>query len=119
MNTKDIGTIGEQKAVKYLVKNGYKIIERNFRKRGFEIDIVAEDSNNILRFIEVKTIVEGSVEDALFSVENRNIHRYFLGVDSFLMEYPLYKDNGMSMDVILVHGDLIQYYDNVTSCVVI
>ena len=119
MNTKEIGNIGEQKAVQYLVQNGYKIIERNFRKRGFEIDIVAEDSCNVIRFVEVKTILDGSIEDALFSVEHRNVYRYFLGVDSFLMENPSYKDNRMSMDVVLVNGDLIQYYENVTSSFVI
>lgn len=119
MNTKEIGNLGEQKAVQHLVQNNYKIIERNFRKRGFEIDIVAEDGNGVLRFIEVKTIVEGSVEDALFSVEHRNIHRYFMGVDCFLLEHPMYKDSVMSMDVVLINGELVQYYENVTSTVLI
>lgn len=46
--------MGEELAVGFLQKNGYKIIDRNFRIRGGEIDIIAID-NNTLVYIEVKT----------------------------------------------------------------
>ncbi|MBI2031107.1 MAG: YraN family protein [Candidatus Levybacteria bacterium] len=46
--------LGEEKACEFLKKNGYKIIERNFRKGYGEIDIIALDGD-ILVFIEVKT----------------------------------------------------------------
>jgi len=49
---------GEELAVEYLKKKGYKIIDRNFRRGYGEIDIVAIDSSErekILIFIEVKT----------------------------------------------------------------
>ncbi len=46
--------VGENFAVKYLENKGYKIIERNFRIRYGEIDIVGIQ-NNTLVFIEVKT----------------------------------------------------------------
>ncbi|MBI4037742.1 YraN family protein [Candidatus Curtissbacteria bacterium] len=49
-----IGKTGEDLAVKYLNKLGYKIIERNFRIRGGEIDIVAIDGKTLV-YIEVKT----------------------------------------------------------------
>lgn len=45
---------GEEIAAKYLQKLGFKIIDRNFRARNTELDIVAVH-NNILVFIEVKT----------------------------------------------------------------
>jgi len=45
---------GEDLASDYLAKKGYKILERNFRKRYGEIDIVALDRNTLV-FIEVKT----------------------------------------------------------------
>jgi len=48
------GRIGEDLACEYLKKHGFKIIERNFRIRGGEIDIVALDGNTLV-FIEVKT----------------------------------------------------------------
>jgi len=48
------GNRGEAIAAEYLQKKGYKIIERNFRTRFGEIDIVCWDGK-ILVFVEVKT----------------------------------------------------------------
>lgn len=42
-------------ACEYLENLGYKILERNFRIRGGEIDIVAKDPRGELVFVEVKT----------------------------------------------------------------
>ena len=53
MNKRAIGTKYEQKAADYLVKNGYNIVERNFRCRMGEIDLIAQDGD-YLCFIEVK-----------------------------------------------------------------
>ena len=50
----EVGKFGEDLALIYLKRQGYKIIERNFRIRGGEIDIIAQD-NNTLVYIEVKT----------------------------------------------------------------
>lgn len=49
-----LGREGEEVAAKYLRKLGYKIIDRNFRARNTELDIVAVH-NKTLVFIEVKT----------------------------------------------------------------
>lgn len=46
--------LGEDLACEFLIKKGYKILERNFRKGYGEIDIIALDKN-VLVFIEVKT----------------------------------------------------------------
>jgi putative endonuclease len=49
------GALGEKLARRFLRRNGYKILYRNFRGRsGGEIDIVARD-HDALVFIEVKT----------------------------------------------------------------
>lgn len=55
---KDEGALGEKYASKFLEKLGYKIIERNFRLRNGEIDIITIDNSEkdkVLVFIEVKT----------------------------------------------------------------
>src|SRR5690554_6350719 len=62
-----LGRKGEDKAVDYLEIKGYKIVERNWTFRGYEIDIIAEDSEFII-FTEVKTRSTndwGNPEDAV------------------------------------------------------
>ena len=53
MSTVNSGNFGEDLAVKYLKDLGYKILERNYRIRGGEIDIVAKDKECLV-FVEVK-----------------------------------------------------------------
>ena len=53
-NTKQLGNFGETEASNYLKSKGYVILDRNFRIRQGEIDIIALQQN-ILCFIEVKT----------------------------------------------------------------
>lgn len=49
-----IGHQGEAIALKQLKKTGYKIVEKNYRSKLGEIDIIAKDQDT-LSFIEVKT----------------------------------------------------------------
>ena len=49
-----IGNLGERAAVRFLRKNGYRIIKRNYTALGYEIDIIAR-KDNVTTFIEVKT----------------------------------------------------------------
>lgn len=53
--TQRIGEIGENIAVKFLMKHGFAILERNYTKKWGEIDIIANKSNKIY-FIEVKSV---------------------------------------------------------------
>ena len=48
------GTRGESLAAGYLKKNGYKILEQNYRTPLGEIDIIARDHRTIV-FVEVKS----------------------------------------------------------------
>jgi len=51
---KQIGNIGEHIAADFLRKKGYFILERNFRIRYGEIDLICKDGKTIV-FVEVKT----------------------------------------------------------------
>jgi len=53
-NKKLLGSIGEKAASEFLEGRGYKIIEKNFRCKIGEIDIIAAD-NDVIVFVEVKT----------------------------------------------------------------
>jgi putative endonuclease len=49
-----LGQLGEQLAAEHLVRRGFRIVERNYRTRWGELDIVAFDGTT-LAFCEVKT----------------------------------------------------------------
>lgn len=51
--TRQTGRQGENASCDYLIKNGYKIVERNYTSPHGEIDIIAEDDKYIV-FVEVK-----------------------------------------------------------------
>jgi uncharacterized protein (TIGR00252 family) len=53
MTTTAVGHQGEQLAAEWLVRHGYSVIERNWKSRWCEIDIVAM-KNGIVYFVEVK-----------------------------------------------------------------
>ena len=65
MKTVDIGRLGERQAVRFLRKQGCRILERNLHVSHNEIDIVAKDrKSRTLVFVEVKT---RSVDSDLYS----------------------------------------------------
>ena len=106
VNTKNrkIADIGEEFASKYLKKNGYKIIERNYAPIDCEIDIIAENKTDIA-FVEVKTRTIGKENDleprpasSVTPEKQRKIikaARYFLGYQP--------KEKHISLDVIEVY----------------
>jgi putative endonuclease len=50
----ELGQLGEQAAAEHLTRRGFRILERNYRTRWGELDIVAFDGR-VLVFCEVKT----------------------------------------------------------------
>ena len=59
------GQIGEDLACEYLIKNRYKIMERNFKRPWGEIDIIVKDPNKTLVFVEVKAIRQYGINSQL------------------------------------------------------
>jgi putative endonuclease len=58
LDKKTIGQSGEQAAVVFLKKKGFRIIQTNYRVAGAEVDIIAI-TGRILCFVEVKTRKSG------------------------------------------------------------
>jgi putative endonuclease len=54
MNTAELGIYGETLAVRYLTKIGFTVLERNYRFKKNEVDIICLDKE-ILVIVEVKT----------------------------------------------------------------
>jgi putative endonuclease len=75
MNTQTLGQYGEESASKYLQDKGYKILDKNFRNKLGEIDLVAQQGNTIC-FIEVKTrknAVYGAPFEAVHSTKQHKM----------------------------------------------
>lgn len=56
-NRKEIGQVGEDQATYYLQEKGYQIIERNWRSRLGELDIIALEQNELI-IVEVRTTTQ-------------------------------------------------------------
>lgn len=70
MTKSEIGKLGEDLVCVYLEKQGYSIAVRNYRIRGGEIDIIAENSDYIA-FVEVKTRKPDSLVSGYEAIDTR------------------------------------------------
>jgi putative endonuclease len=71
------GQRGEDAAAAYLERSGFTIVERNWRTRSGEIDIIALDGEALV-LCEVKTrrtVAKGSPEDAVTPTKQRRVRR--------------------------------------------
>ncbi len=98
---KNIGSKGEELAASYLVRNGYSILECNYRSKGGEVDIVAKDRDGCIVFVEVKTrrnLAYGLPQMAVTQRKQRQIAK---GALSWLSRNRLH-DHNARFDVIAV-----------------
>jgi putative endonuclease len=61
---RQLGSAGEEVARRHLEARGYSVLDRNFRTRHGELDVVARDERHLV-FCEVKTRVLRGAPDAL------------------------------------------------------
>ncbi len=121
----EIGQFGENLVCEYLVKQGYKIIERNFRQKWGEIDIIAKAPDKTLVFVEVKTVrnvnqqTNGSIsaEDQLTSAKLQKLQRtasLYAGHNQELVN----DEKGWRIDLLALtikEGDCaVKHYENIS-----
>ncbi|WP_113700174.1 YraN family protein [Nonomuraea lactucae] len=83
----ELGRHGEQLAVDYLEAEGMKIIERNWRCRYGEIDVIAEDGDTLV-VVEVKTRSSRSHGTALEAVRPSKLTRLRMLAAKWLAGQP-------------------------------
>ena len=96
-----LGKWGEEEVIAHLVKNGYAIVEHNWRMNHLEIDIIASKGRDIV-FVEVKTRREkGSrPEDA---INARKISNMVRAANVYLRAHRV--DLNVRFDVAAISGD--------------
>jgi len=111
---KKIGALGENMACRFLVKRGFRILDRNYSKKWGEIDIVAE-KDKIFRFIEVKSIVSSSSSADKYETSGHrpeeNVHyqklkRLSRVIQTYLLDKKVSYETEWQIDVLAVFLDL-------------
>lgn len=100
----DLGKKGEELAVEYLLKEGYKILDRNWTFQKAEIDIIAQ-KESILAIVEVKTrssLDFGAPQDF---VKPKKIQLLIKAVNAYIndREKDFCDDLNIRFDIIAVH----------------
>ncbi len=83
---KETGRLGEEKAAELLKEKGYRILERNFRFRGGEIDIVALNAGTLV-FVEVKTSRTPRFGDPVEWVDARKQQHLIKAAECYLQNH--------------------------------
>jgi putative endonuclease len=96
---KKIGKEGEDLAEVYLCEQGFTIIERNFRGRRGEIDIIAKKGKT-LYFLEVKARGRGSIMDPLEAVTPKKQQSIRRTAEYYLLKNPKMEKMPCSFGVI-------------------
>lgn len=100
------GRRGEDLAVAYLVKKGYRILQRNFKSNFGEIDIIARNGNDLV-FIEVKYRTQKSYGEPYEAVNARKLHKLRQMVDYYYMtQHPSYAPKIEVVSIVEVDGNV-------------
>lgn len=84
--TQQVGGLGEQAAAELLLNKGYEIVDRNFRSRYGEIDIIAVLAQYIV-FVEVKTRKAQSMASGMEAVDRKKQRKIVKTAMQYLSEH--------------------------------
>ena len=102
---RQLGTDYENSAVAYLQSLGYRIIDRNYRTSYGEIDIVAEDKDFVIVYIEVKYRQKNTYGDPLEAVDIRKQKRICRVALHHMVVRGFWGERSFRFDVIGIYGD--------------
>jgi len=101
-----VGKFGEDLAVKYLLKNKYKIIDRNIKISYKELDIIAKLKEKII-FVEVKTRTSQKFGFADENISSKKLHYLKKAINMYLNNKDLDPDN-IRLDLIAIDIDKVK-----------
>lgn len=104
MNKRQTGTAYEEKAARYLEEKGFKILERNYRCRQGEIDLIARDGAYLV-FVEVKYRRSSRLGCPAEAVDGRKQQRIRRAAFHYCYERRIPEDHPCRFDVISITGE--------------
>ena len=116
MNKRFLGTEYEQAAARFLEENGYRVLERNYRSRCGEIDLIAKEGETLV-FAEVKYRRNNACGDPLEAVDLRKQKKICRVADWYLINRNLSSDTPCRFDVVAVTGNKLRLVRNAFSYV--
>ena len=111
MNKRQVGTQYESMAVQYLTEAGYHILERNFRCRTGEIDIIAKDGAYLV-FVEVKYRASAACGSALEAVDYRKQQSILRVAQDYMVSHGYGTQTNCRFDVVAIQGTEITLIQN-------
>ncbi len=97
-----IGNIGEEAAVKALKKQKYKIVERNYRTKMGEIDIIAKDGEYTV-FVEVRLRKTNDFGTPADTIDARKQQKIIKTAQYYAVKNGIY-DTPMRFDAVLINA---------------
>ena len=101
--TRGIGQRGEDTAARYLEARGLRLLERNYRCRGGEVDLVMLEGDTLV-LVEVRLRSSAEFGGAAASVGPRKQRRFALAARHLLMTRPAFRDLPMRFDVVALEA---------------
>lgn len=99
---REFGQEGESIAVRYLKKNGYKILEQNYRTKLGEIDIIAKDRDTLV-FVEVKARRSRQFGNPKYAVTPKKQRKISM-VALYYLKATKQNDAKARFDVVAIHS---------------
>ncbi len=110
MTSREEGIRGEETAIETLKRRGYKIVERNYRSRLGEIDVIAEEGGCLV-FVEVKKRNTPLFGEAVCSIDEKK-KRHLVRTALFYLKTHHCSDRSVRFDVIGIDYDKIKLVKN-------
>ena len=100
----ELGKQGEEIAAQYLIEKGYEIVERNWRNKHKEIDIIAKDGKDLV-IVEVKTRQTDEYGDPDIAVTRQKQRRLISAANAYLFQNKLDIDTRFDIISIIFKED--------------
>ena len=103
-NHRETGRRREEQAAAFLKRNGYEILEQNYRDRYGELDLVAREDDTLV-FVEVKYRRSRAYGNPAEAVDGRKQHTICRVSDYYRMTHGISEDQPCRFDVAAIEGD--------------